>query len=651
MENVLKGRGMDASEQCEQQAANEEGYEAVITGLEQQDRSREGKCLLGPLLLKGQRSGHGQSWRLRVSVGLGLAVLLTVSQMFSSSRSRHLRTSFFPRSPRRSKAHVYRVMVTCALLSFLALSLHPFPAQAFSQTHPPDFAGIDRYVTAQMQEAHIPGLALGIVHGDHIVHLRGFGVANPAGQPVTPHTPFILGSLSKSFTAVAILQVIDAGKMELDAPVQRYLPWFRVADRNASAQMRVYQLLHQTSGLPTTAGAEAMAGTGQASLEQRVRELSTVVLTQPVGTTFQYSNANYLVLGLLVQVVSGQSYGAYIQQHIFAPLEMHHSFVSLADATQHGLATGYRWWFGVPLPASLPYLSDQLPAAFLISSAQDMTHYLMAHLTNGSSQRTPVLSGWGMSELHQASALVSSSKEGELYYGMGWFIGATGGVSTIAHDGYTANFRAEMVMVPSSDWGLVILVNAYGLIALSTALDQITQGVTSLLMGHQPPPERISFSLLYISIDLAILLLSALQIWLLVKVFCWRKRVEHLKRQPGVLLTHALLRVAWEIVVPLLLVIGLPLLLNTPWPVMLLYQPDIISWLMAMMLLSIGTATTKTLLVILAWRKRQDQRRLVVQARRLAEGVATRRNDESKKEATAVNIGYLRADSRKGSPF
>src|SRR2546428_7435467 len=127
-------------------------------------------------------------------------------------------------------------MVTCGLLSFLALSIHPFPAQAFSQTHPPDFAGMDRYVTAQMQEAHIPGLALGIVHGDHIVHLRGFGVANPAGQPATPQTPFILGSLSKSFTAVAILQLIDAGTMELDAPVQRYLPWFRVADSNASAQ-------------------------------------------------------------------------------------------------------------------------------------------------------------------------------------------------------------------------------------------------------------------------------------------------------------------------------------------------------------------------------------------------------------------------------
>jgi CubicO group peptidase (beta-lactamase class C family) len=614
---------MDNSKLREQQTANAKGYQVVITGLQQQGRRREGKCLLGPLLVKGQRSGHGQSWRLRFSVGLGLTVLLSVSKMFSSSRRRHFRASFFPRSPRRSKAHVYWVMVTCGLLSLLVLGLHPFPAHAFSQTYPPDFAGIDRYVTAQMQEAHIPGLALGIVHGDRIVHLRGFGVANPAGQPVKPQTPFILGSLSKSFTAVAIMQLIAAGKMELDAPVQRYLPWFRVADRNASAQMRVYQLLHQTSGLPTTAGAQAMAGTGQASMAQRVRELRSVVLTAPVGSTFQYSNANYLVLGLLVQVVSGQSYGPYMQQHIFAPLQMHHSFVSLADATAYGLATGYRWWFGVPLPAALPYLSDQLPAAFLISSAQDMTHYLIAHLSNGTYQRTSLLAGWAMGELHQASALVSSTNGG-LYYGMGCFIGATGGVPTIAHDGYTANFHAEMVMVPSQDWGIVILVNAYGLIALATALDQITQGVTSLLMGQQPPPERISFSQLYLSIDLAILLLSALQLWLLVQVFCWRKRVEHLQRHPGALLAHALLSVVWQIVVPLVLVLTLPPLLDTPWPVMLLYQPDITSWLVGMLLLSASTGTTRTMLAILVCRKRQDQRRPVVQAMRLAEGVATR---------------------------
>ena len=555
---------MDTAKESEQQTADADGHEVALTDLEHRESSRE-------------------------------------SNVFSSSLIERFRVTFFPRSPRRSKAHIYQVIVTCGLLSFLAVgAASPLPTQAFSQRQTPDFAGIDRYVTAQMHGALIPGLALGIVHGDRIVHLRGFGVANPAGQPVTPQTPFILGSLSKSFTALAIMQLIDAGKMALEAPVQRYLPWFRVADRNASAQMTVYQLLHQTSGLPPTAGEEAMAGTGEASLEQRVRELSRVVLTQPVGTTFQYSNANYLVLGLLVQVVSGQSYGAYIRQHIFAPLQMHHSFVSLAEATQDGLATGYRWWFGVPLPTSVPYLPDQLPAAFLISSAQDMTHYLIAHLTDGSSRRTPVLSRWGMAKLHETSTLVSSSKKGDLYYGMGWFIGATGGVQTISHSGYTATFCAEMVLVPGSDWGLVILINAYGFIAFSTALNQITQGVTSLLVGHQSPTEGISFSLLYTTIDLAILLLSALQMWLLVKVLWWRKRVEPFKRHPGVVLAHALLPVVWEIVVPLVLVLGLPLLLDTPWSVMLLYQPDITSWLMGMMLLSAGTGTTKTVLVILA---------------------------------------------------
>src|SRR5436190_1894081 len=115
-----------------------------------ENRRREGKRLLGPLLVQGQRSGHGQSWHLRCSVGLLLAVLLTVSKRLSSSRSRHFRESFFPRSPRRSKAYVYRVMGICGLLSLLALSLQPFPAHAFSPSHAPDFAGIDRYVTAQM---------------------------------------------------------------------------------------------------------------------------------------------------------------------------------------------------------------------------------------------------------------------------------------------------------------------------------------------------------------------------------------------------------------------------------------------------------------------------------------------------------------------
>src|SRR5215204_4632700 len=105
----------------------------------------------------------------------------------------------------------------------------------------PEFAAIERFVRKEMAAQRIPGLALGIVKGDRIAYLRGFGKADESGRAVTPQTPFILGSVSKSFTALAIMQLVEAGKIELDAPVQRYLPWFRVADEEASAQITVRQ--------------------------------------------------------------------------------------------------------------------------------------------------------------------------------------------------------------------------------------------------------------------------------------------------------------------------------------------------------------------------------------------------------------------------
>ena len=87
------------------------------------------------------------------------------------------------------------------------------------------FAAIDTYIQRQMKDARIPGLALGIVHEGRIVHLRGFGRADDSGRPFTPQTPFFIGSNSKSFTALAVMQLVGAGKIELDSPVQRYIPW------------------------------------------------------------------------------------------------------------------------------------------------------------------------------------------------------------------------------------------------------------------------------------------------------------------------------------------------------------------------------------------------------------------------------------------
>jgi CubicO group peptidase (beta-lactamase class C family) len=246
------------------------------------------------------------------------------------------------------------------MLMILALASTALPAAAASRSNEAEFAQIDAYVSSQMQAMRLPGLALGIVQGDQIVHLHGFGEADQSGRAVTAQTPFVIGSMTKSFTALAIMQLVEAGKIQLDAPVQHYLPWFRVADPAASTHITVRNLLNQTSGIPTSAGVAFLAES-PGTLEQQVRNLAQVALTQPVGKTFQYSNSNYATLGLIVEAVSGQSYGGYIQQHILDPLQMKHSYYTEQAARQSGLAQGYHWLFGYPVPVNEPYRLDMLP--------------------------------------------------------------------------------------------------------------------------------------------------------------------------------------------------------------------------------------------------------------------------------------------------
>src|SRR5215203_4102085 len=143
------------------------------------------------------------------------------------------------------------------------------------------FEEIDAHIEGQMERLNIPGVALAIVEGDEIAHLRGFGRARPGGEEPTPHTPFIIGSLTKSFTALAVMQLVEAGKVELDAPVQRYLPWFRVADPRASVQITVRHLLNQTSGLPQLSGLRPLVDFDDSpgATERQARALSTLVLS------------------------------------------------------------------------------------------------------------------------------------------------------------------------------------------------------------------------------------------------------------------------------------------------------------------------------------------------------------------------------------
>ena len=458
------------------------------------------------------------------------------------------------------KTNRHRTMLNflfSCLLALLALSFTAVPVAAASRTEPVDLARIDAYVSAEMQANHIPGLALGIVHGNQIVHLGGFGVADPSGRAVTAQTPFIIGSVTKSFTTLAIMQLVESGKVDLDAPVQRYLPWFRIADPAASARITLRNLLNHTSGLPTGTGE---AGLVHETLEQFVRGLRTATLTASVGTTFQYCNANYLTLGLIIQTVSRQDYGAYIQQHILTPLQMQRTFTSVPEARQNGLAQGYHWLFGTPVPANDPDLSlpALLPAGLLSSTAEDMSHYLVAQMNDGRYGSTTVLSGTGITSMH-APAVSASLLGPGTSYGLGWFNGPVGGVPALWHDGITGAFHSYMIIEPQNHWGAILLINSFSLVADIAAFPHLEVGLARLLAGQELPAAGLNLSTFYLVIGVILALVSLRLLWSLLRLRHWYRR---LVQRPKRRLLRAGWRLFWELVLPVIILLFIPEMLG-----------------------------------------------------------------------------------------
>jgi CubicO group peptidase (beta-lactamase class C family) len=273
-----------------------------------------------------------------------------------------------------------------------------------------------------------------------------------------------------------------------------------VADEKASAEITVRHLLNHTSGISTKTGRtyQGDGDTSDTALEQAVRRLKSAGLTAPVGSKHQYSTINYSVLGLIVQTVAGQSYESYVQTKIFDPLKMQNSYTSEAAARPAGLATGYNYWFGRPRAAHLAYNRGLVPAGYLISSAEDMTHYVVSQLNSARYNGTSVLSPGGISELHRPA--VPTPKEGTSY-GMGWFVGPLNDIPVIHHQGETFNFHANVVLIPQSREGVVVLMNAENSLDLFTngRMGTIAAGVTSLLEGQEPPspPSNVAIFIVY----------------------------------------------------------------------------------------------------------------------------------------------------------
>lgn len=441
----------------------------------------------------------------------------------------------------------------------------------------PDFEQIARYVASQMTDCRIPGFSLGIVREGEPIYTKGYGQADGSGRPVSPQTPFMIGSVSKTFTELAVMQLYETGKIDLDRPVQTYLPSFALADDRASGEITVRMLLNHTSGIAPQAEFQVSTLRGDdETIAELVTKFKAIRPKWQPGERFAYGNANYIILGALIEQVSGMPYGAYLQQNIFDPLQMRHSYTSASDAALDGLALGYRPVFGMPSVSNLPYRKDFLPAYCVISCAEDMTHFMTALQGGGRYKDRQVLSNDTFKQMTAASSEVSKW----VSYGLGWYV--TSG--SLYHGGEQPDYQAKVKLLTDSGLGVALMYNTSSS-TLSTLLnvgyrDRIESGIINILYGLDPAdqPGQSPFDLNSYPITLSYTLVQAIMgiaVFLIILTACrLRSFQKRLSKSKAAAWRIAVSSALIHIVLPVALLIGIPAFAGASWAFVLEFIPD-----------------------------------------------------------------------------
>jgi CubicO group peptidase (beta-lactamase class C family) len=453
---------------------------------------------------------------------------------------------------------------------------------------------LDETIADRIDANNIPGFAVAVVSGKRTVHVRGFGDADGSGRSVTGRTPFVLGSSAKTITALTVMQLVDAGKVRLDAPVRRYVPEFQVHDETASERITVRHLVQQTSGLPETAGGPLLRSLGGGTPLEVIDELRDTKLASDPGEEFRYSNGNFVLAGLVVERASGEPFGRYVERHVFAPLGMDRSFVSIEPARRAGLAVGHRYWFGFAREHGPTFPSELQPAGNLISTAEDLGRYLSLYLNDG------VVNGRRLISSRSLRTLLTPGHKADLgpwagdppsSYAMGWFAGGPWREQALLHPGDTPDSSSMLVLLPKRDWAVATLMNAGNELDIPgnpAAMDRASRNAVDALLGE--PVEGTSLKTFYVYFDLVVLLLFALAVYGLFRAARALRRhapPRHRAKAFGGIAARAAAGG---------LLLAAPPLLAVGWSGAFLWSPDL-----ALVALVLGGLLVVTALVRLVW--------------------------------------------------
>lgn len=319
---------------------------------------------------------------------------------------------------------------------------------------------LDIWLEGQRMKHDLPGFSVGVVHDQELIWSKGYGYADITNRiPATDQTLYRVASITKTFTATAVMQLVEQGRLSLEDVVQKHLAWFTPEGADPAEPIRVWHLLSHTAGLlrePPGMRWDEFRAPDAAQLREAT---ATAPLSTPTQSRLKYSNYGFAVAGELIAQVSGMTYADHLRERILQPLGMTNSLLLDSAESVPGLAVPYgrRRPDGPRGVESQTEQRSVLPAGGLVSNVRDLAKWASLQFNEADENRGPVLTGRSLREMHRARFLVPDWSSG---FGLGWQLNRGEKRAEIEHGGGLPGYKSKLLIDPASKVAVIVLVHA-----------------------------------------------------------------------------------------------------------------------------------------------------------------------------------------------
>ena len=425
------------------------------------------------------------------------------------------------------------------------------------KTDDPRLAQFDSYLNEITESYHIPGMAFFITDSEQTLFSKTYRQCGSMSDL------FFIGSMSKSYTALCIMQLVEKGLVNLDNDISTYLPDYKFAQK-----VSVLSLLNHTSGFDTH------------------MKFADVKITDSYGK-YEYANINYDLLGKIIEAVSGMSYEEYLQKNVFSPLGMADSCANSQKAgTSEKMLTGNRNYFGFFINGKADYPTEKSwfhePAGFIAATPADHAEYLRMYLNGGiTEQGIRIIKKETIDSMWYENVPLSPKEEA--FYGKGWNYMNWDGLEIIFHGGQVENGIAYQFILPKEDLAVCFMINANDEFGMNSLMDNAFWNSLLIIKGESPKKvNHTSYILIHIALNAVYLLIFLISLFILIKAIRIKKDDAPKNKAKSIILS-----IFRYIVFPLFLVTFTKIFFDTPLWVVKSYVPDFYSVIIASFILAV----------------------------------------------------------------